>query len=79
MNKITTKGAKKIAEAIQVTKKLQKLDLYGNKISDDGAVAISDSLKINVSLQKLDLKCNNITKALRSVEAIQVCGQVLLI
>ena len=72
-NNITTEGAKKIAEAIQVTKTLQKLNLHHNNISDDGAAAISDSLKTNVSLQELDLAWNNIETegAKKIAEAIQ--------
>ena len=73
-NIITSVGAKKIAEAIQVTKTLQKLNLSNNKISDDGAVAISDSLKVNLSLRELDLQQNSITSegAKGIAEAIKV-------
>ena len=73
-NNITNEGAKKIAEAIQVTKTLQILSLNRKEISDNGAAAISDSLKINVSLQELRLGYNNITTegAKKIAEAIQV-------
>ena len=50
-NKITSEGAKLIAEAIKVNKTLQELDISSNNISDDGAAAISDALKTNNSLQ----------------------------
>ena len=73
-NEITCIGAKKISEAIQVTKILRKLDLYGNKIADDGAFAISDCLKHNKSLQELNLGSNNITSigAIKIYEAIKM-------
>ena len=72
--KITSEGAKKIGEAIQVNTKLQKLDICSNTISDDGAAAISDGLKNNNSLQELEMSSNNITSegAKKIGEAIQV-------
>ena len=77
MNNITTEGAKKIAEAIQVTKTLQKLNLYNNNICEYGVAAISDSLKINVSLQELGLQFNDITKVGRIAEAIQAYDKII--
>ena len=73
-NNITSEGAKKIGEAIQVNTTLQKLDISDNTISDDGAAAISDGLKINNSLQVLFMSDNNITSegAKKIAEAIQV-------
>ena len=50
-----------IAEAIQISTTMQKLDLSNNSISDDGAAVISNSLKMNTSLQELKLKHNKIT------------------
>ena len=60
-NKITSEGAKMIAEAINVNKILKKLDISHNSISDDGAAAISDGLKCNISLQELNMSYNKIT------------------
>ena len=60
-NQITSQGAKKIAEAIQVNTTLQKLDINANTISDDGAAAISDALKSTYSLlQELYIAQNQI-------------------
>ena len=75
-NNITNEGAKnikKIAEAIRVTKTLQKLSLRENKLSDDEVAAISYSLNSNVSLQELNLTRNNITDegAKKIAKAIQ--------
>ena len=72
--KITSEGAKKIGEAIQVNKALQKLYISGNTISDDGAAAISDGLKSNNSLQELYMSNNKITNegAKKIAEAIKV-------
>ena len=58
---ITNNGSKKIAEAIQVNKRLQRLDISNNNICDDGAIAISNSLKYNISLQELNMSRNKIT------------------
>ena len=71
---ITSEGAKKIGEAIQVNATLQKLMLGRNKISNDGAAAISDGLKSNNSLRELDMSYNEITSegAKKIGEAIQV-------
>ena len=73
-NNITSEGAKKIGEAIQVNTTLQKLDIDNNTISDDGVAAISDALKCNNSLQELEMRNNNITSegARKVGEAIKV-------
>ena len=73
-NKITSEGAKMIAEAIKVNKILKKLDINENSISDDGAAAISDGLKYNISLQELNMSNNKITSegAKMISEAIKV-------
>ena len=73
-NKITSKGAIKIAEAIKVNKTLQELDIHDNNISDNGAAAISDALKSNNSLQILNMSYNNITSegAKLIAEAIKI-------
>ena len=60
-NKITSEGAKYIADAIRVNTTLEKLDLSCNAVSDDGAAAISDSLQFNISLQELNMSRNEIT------------------
>ena len=71
---ITSKGAKKIAEAIKVNTTIKILNIHGNEISDNGAAAISDSLKSNNSLQELNIGNNKITseRAIKIAEAIQV-------
>ena len=73
-NSITSEGAIKIVEAIQVNKTLKELDIGGNDISDDGAAAISDALKSNNSLQILDMSSNKTTSegAFKIAEAIKV-------
>ena len=73
-NKITSEGAKKIAEAIKVNTTLKILTIHGSTISDDGIAAISDSLKSNNSLQELDMGSNKITSegAKKIAEAIKV-------
>ena len=73
-NKITSKGAIKVAEAIKMNKTLQELDISYNNISDDGAADISDALKSNNSLQILKMSSNNITVsgAIKIAEAIRV-------
>ena len=70
---IANNGSKKIAEAIQVNIRLQRLDISNNCIHDDGAIAISNSLKYNISLQELNMSKNNITRvgAKYIAEAIQ--------
>ena len=60
-NKITSEGAKYIAEIIQVNTTLEKLYLSDNAISNDGAIAISTSLRFNISLQELSMSRNEIT------------------
>jgi len=50
---ITIEGAKKIAEAIQVNKTLQKLDISSQVICNDGIMAIGESLKVNATLKDL--------------------------
>ena len=72
--KITSEGAKKIGEAIQVNTTLQILKISCNTISDDGAAAVSDGLKSNNSLQELNMDNNKITSegAKKIGEAIQV-------
>ena len=74
INRITSEGAFKFAEAIKVNKTLQELDISSNNISDNGAAAISDALKSNNSLQILNMSFNNITSEGAKViaEAIKV-------
>ena len=60
-NKITSREARMIGEAITVNKTLQKLDISSNSISYDGAAGISDGLKCNISLQELNISLNKIT------------------
>ena len=72
--RITSNGAKKIGEAIQVNCTLKKLDINSNRISDDGAATISDGLKSNKSLQELYMSSNQISNegAKKIGEAIQM-------
>ena len=72
--RITSEGAKLIAQAMKLNKTLKKLNISHNTIFDDGAAAISDSLKSNTSLQELDIRGNKITSegAKLIAEAIKV-------
>ena len=60
-NKITSKGALKLAEAIKVNTKLQTFDISYNHLHDgNGILLISDSLKVNKTLCELNLSGNMI-------------------
>ena len=74
-----------IAEAIQTSTAMQRLDLSNNSISDDGVATIINSLKMNTSLQELNLKHNKITdrgihliseaiKMTRTLQKIYLCA-----
>ena len=62
--RITSEGAKGIAEAIKMNTTLTIININHNTISDDGVETvdtISDSLKSNNSLQELYMSFNKIT------------------
>jgi len=73
-NRITVKGANKIAEVIKINTTLQNLNISYCGIPDDGVVIISDSLKNNTSLKHLYISHNNIAikGANKISEVIQV-------
>ena len=72
--KISSEGAKYIAEAIQVNTTLEQLDVPYNLVVDGGAAAISDGLRGNTTLQELNISHNGITNTgiKKIAEAIQV-------
>jgi hypothetical protein len=60
-NNIGVEGAKHIAGALAVNKKLRDLNVSFNSFQDAGAKAIADSLKRNDALQILNLDGNGIS------------------
>ena len=72
--KITSNGAKKVAQAIQVSTTPQKLDFSVDKKSNSGASFISDGLKINKSLKEFNMSKTEIiiAGAMTIAEAIWV-------
>ncbi|CAF0794758.1 unnamed protein product [Adineta steineri] len=62
-NKITSKGASILANALHNNTTLCELWLYGNQISDTGVHYLATVLAINTTLKKLGLAFNNITNA----------------
>ena len=57
---IGAEGARHLAEALKVNKRLEFIDLYNSNIGAEGAKALAEALKVNTSLEKINLKCNKI-------------------
>ena len=60
-NKISIKGANKIAEVMLMNATLQTLDISGCDISDKKVAVVCDNLVENTTLQVLDMSLNKIT------------------
>ncbi|KAF9405385.1 hypothetical protein BGZ94_003571 [Podila epigama] len=60
LQKIETKGAQALAEALKINGTLINLYLQNNSIGDNGSLALSQALKTNSSLTTLDLWGNSI-------------------
>ena len=59
--KVTSEGAKNIAEFLEVNETLQKLHISYRFIDDDGAIVIGNSLKSNNTLQELSMAKNSLS------------------
>ena len=73
-NKLTDKGARRLATAIQVNTTLHKLNISMNKITDEGAKRLAEAIQINTTLQELNISKNWISKegVMRIVEACTI-------
>lgn len=60
-SKINDDSCKKIADILQLNKKIRSLYLDGNLISSKGAAALADAIKSNTTLEYLNVSKNQIT------------------
>ncbi|KAG9345106.1 hypothetical protein JZ751_009647 [Albula glossodonta] len=60
-NQITSVGGKYLASAIQKSKSIFDVGMWGNSIGDEGAEAFGEALKNHPSLTNLSLSANGIT------------------
>uniref|UniRef100_A0A452H0V3 Uncharacterized protein n=1 Tax=Gopherus agassizii TaxID=38772 RepID=A0A452H0V3_9SAUR len=60
-NKITTEGGKCLALAIQKSKTMYDIGMWGNQVGDEGAKAFAEALRNHPSLTNVSLAFNGIT------------------
>ena len=62
-NKITSRGAKKIAEAIQINSALLDINISKTHISIEGLLYFMQAVKNNCTLQVVNITHNNVTRS----------------
>nr|XP_009686172.1 PREDICTED: nucleotide-binding oligomerization domain-containing protein 1 isoform X4 [Struthio camelus australis] len=60
-NKITSEGGKCLAQAIQKSKTMFEIGLWGNQVGDEGAKAFAEALRNHPTLTNVSLAFNGIT------------------
>ena len=79
-NRISNKGAKELAQALEHNNTLKAIYLSNNQISDVGAIALANAISNNATLLRLGINDNPISKEGKTqLAAIQTGNEILKI